>query len=83
MLAKLLELFFSIYILMMFIRIMGSWVPQFSQTKWMLFVGRMTDPYLNIFRRFIPPLGGVVDLSPILAFLVLQFAQKFLLSMVR
>ena len=30
------------------------------------------DPYLNIFRGIIPPLGGTLDLSPILAFLVLN-----------
>jgi YggT family protein len=30
------------------------------------------DPYLNIFRGIIPPLGGTLDFSPILAFLVLN-----------
>ncbi|TQD76332.1 hypothetical protein C1H46_038138 [Malus baccata] len=32
----------------------------------------ISDPYLNIFRGLIPPLGGTLDLSPILAFLVLN-----------
>ncbi|KAL0330511.1 UNVERIFIED_CONTAM: YlmGprotein 2, chloroplastic [Sesamum radiatum] len=32
----------------------------------------LCDPYLNIFRGIIPPLGGTLDLSPILAFLVLN-----------
>lgn len=32
----------------------------------------LCDPYLNIFRGVIPPLGGTLDLSPILAFLVLN-----------
>lgn len=32
----------------------------------------LCDPYLNIFRGIIPPLGGSLDLSPILAFLVLN-----------
>ncbi|GFZ15584.1 YGGT family protein [Actinidia rufa] len=32
----------------------------------------LCDPYLNIFRGLIPPLGGTLDLSPILAFLVLN-----------
>mmetsp|Transcript_12228 Transcript_12228/g.34386 ORF Transcript_12228/g.34386 Transcript_12228/m.34386 type:complete len:225 (+) Transcript_12228:111-785(+) len=30
------------------------------------------DPYLNLFRGLIPPLGGTIDLSPILAFVVLD-----------
>jgi YggT family protein len=32
----------------------------------------LCDPYLNIFRGIIPPLGGSLDFSPILAFLVLN-----------
>ncbi|KAL8497052.1 hypothetical protein ACS0TY_020653 [Phlomoides rotata] len=40
---------------------------------WMsLLVSTLCDPYLNIFRGIIPPLGGTLDLSPILAFLVLN-----------
>jgi hypothetical protein len=32
----------------------------------------VTDPYLNLFRGIIPPLGGTIDLSPILAFVTLD-----------
>ncbi|MFQ5729293.1 MAG: YggT family protein, partial [Waddliaceae bacterium] len=40
------------------------------------------DPYLNFFRRFIPPLG-VIDLSPIVAFLCLRlFIQPMMISFV-
>jgi len=31
------------------------------------------DPYLNLFRGIVPPLGGTLDLSPILAFVTLNF----------
>jgi len=41
-----------------------TWVVFFSST--------LCDPYLSIFRGIIPPLGGTLDLSPILAFLVLN-----------
>ena len=33
------------------------------------------DPYLNLFRGIIPPLGGTIDLSPILAFVVLDVSN--------
>lgn len=75
--ARVIELFFSVYILLLFIRVMSSWIPSLQHTKFILFVSRMTDPYLNLFRRFIPPIGGVIDLSPIIAFITLQFLQKF------
>ena len=32
----------------------------------------LCDPYLNLFRGIIPPLGGTIDLSPILAFIALD-----------
>jgi len=34
----------------------------------------LTDPYLELFRRFIPPLGGF-DFSSIFAIILLQLVQ--------
>ena len=70
--------FLNIYLLLIVIRILLTWFPT---VDWMnqvaSFLSPITDPYLNIFRAFIPPLGGL-DLSPILAILVLQIvAQLF------
>ena len=41
-------------------------------------LGRVCDPFLNLFRKFIPPIGGMVDISPIFALLVLQFAVRLI-----
>ena len=41
-------------------------------------LGSLVDPYLNIFRRFIPPIGQL-DISPIVAFIVLQVLVNYLL----
>lgn len=70
--------FLNIYLLLIFVRILLTWFPTIT---WMnqiaSFLSPITDPYLNIFRSFIPPIGGL-DLSPILAILVLQVvAQLF------
>lgn len=40
-------------------------------------LGRIVRPYLDLFRRFIPPMGGV-DFSPVLAVLVLGLLQRVL-----
>lgn len=69
----------QVYTLMLFARILGSWVPQLSQYRFMHFIAYYTDPYLNLFRRIIPPLG-MFDLSPIVAFLCLNFAQNILIN---
>ena len=70
---------FQVYTLMLFIRILSSWVPQVQEYRIMQFICYYTDPYLNIFRRFVPPLG-MFDLSPIVAFLCLSFIQNLVLN---
>lgn len=47
----------------------------------MQFIAAMTDPYLNLFRRFIPPLG-MIDFSPIIAFISLSFLQNIIVSLI-
>ena len=42
--------------------------------------GKVCDPYLNLFRKFIPPIGGMVDVTPIFALLVLQFLVRLIVG---
>jgi YggT family protein len=79
----LIDLLFQVYILLLFARILGSWVPELQKYKAMQFVAFYTDPYLNIFRRIIPPLGGVLDISPIIAFFALSILRQVLHSLVQ
>jgi YggT family protein len=70
--------FITIYLGLLFIRVLLTWFPNidwFNQPFAAL--AQITDPYLNIFRSIIPPLGGM-DLSPMLAFLALSFLQRAL-----
>ncbi len=76
MLLRIVETFFNIYMMMLFIRILSSWVPELAQTRFMQFISFYTDPYLNLFRRIIPPLG-MFDISPIAAFFALQLIERF------
>lgn len=76
------DLFFTVYTLMIIIRIFGSWFQGFQQTSFFRFVAHYTDPYLNIFRRFIPPIAGVLDLSPILGFFGLQILKWLLVRLI-
>jgi len=73
-LARLINLVFLVYTIMIVVRILGSWFPQAQSNYFMRFIAQMTDPYLNLFRKIIPPLG-MIDLSPIVALLVLQGAK--------
>ena len=69
---QLIDVFFKVYLIMLFGRILGSWIPELQNSKAMRFISFYTDPYLNLFRQFIPPLG-MLDISPIFAFLALEF----------
>lgn len=69
------NIIFQVYSLMLFARILASWVPQANEYRVMHFISYYTDPYLNLFRRIVPPLG-MFDLSPIVAFLCLSFIQN-------
>ena len=63
-----------IYVLMSWLRNTGSGViGQIYRA-----LGTLCDPYLDLFRRFIPPIGGVLDISPIVALLVLQFVVRLI-----
>jgi len=73
---------FLVYMIMLFVRILGSWVPDFQGHAVMRFVAYYTDPYLNIFKRIIPPLG-VFDLSPIVAIIALQVMEGVIMSLIR
>ncbi|MBA2346920.1 MAG: YggT family protein [Solirubrobacterales bacterium] len=46
------------------------------------FLEQVVAPYLNIFRRFIPPLGPI-DISPIVGILLLQIVGGILVRIVR
>lgn len=83
MVAYLIHLLFLAFTMMLFVRIVGSWFPAVAGHPLMSLVSRFTDPYLNFFRKIIPPIGGTFDLSPLLGFFALQFAEKMLLSVVK
>ena len=64
------------YSILIVLRIFMSWIPSIDWDKQPVkFVRIITDAYLDIFRRFVPPLGGL-DFSPIVALLVLSFIQE-------
>jgi YggT family protein len=68
----------GIYLLVLLVRVLLSWFPNLDWSNPLLAgVSAITDPYLNVFRGLIPPIGGF-DVSAILAFLALQLAQSLL-----
>jgi YggT family protein len=80
---------FVVYFILIFIRILLSWIPRMPYYPWLRatvdFVHQVVDPYLNIFRRVIPPLGGggfAIDISPILAIIILGIAGRVIVRLI-
>jgi len=78
-----LHLLFVSYTVLIFLRLVSSWFPGWQAHRFVRFVAFYTDPYLNIFRRILPPIGGVLDFSPILAFFALRLLEIFFLGLFR
>jgi YggT family protein len=79
-----------VYLVLIFIRIIMSWIPRIPYNPVLnavlKFVSDVTDPYLNIFRRVIPPLRmgpGALDLSPIVATFVLLIVGGIVSSIIQ
>ena len=79
-----------VYLVLIFIRILMSWIPRMPYNRYLSailkFVTDVTDPYLNLFRRILPPvrLGGAgLDLSPIVATFVLIIVGSIVVDLIR
>ena len=68
-----------IYSVFLLVRVLLSWFPNLDWGSNPILSGlsSITDPYLNLFRGLIPPLGGI-DLSALVAFLALNLVQSLL-----
>lgn len=71
---SLIDTLFHLYNFALIIYILMSWVPGSRESSFGIFLANICEPYLEPFRKIIPPLG-MIDISPIVAIFVLQFAR--------
>ncbi|MDX6627349.1 MAG: YggT family protein [Solirubrobacterales bacterium] len=89
-LAEYVSALFTVYIVLIFANILISYVPRMPYRPWLRavldFIAETTNPYLNFFRRFLPPIGGggfALDLSPVIGIIVLFVLQAVVVSLIR
>jgi len=84
-LIMLVSLTIQIYSFLILIRVLLSWVnpnpyrPTLDHPI-IRTLNQITDPFLEPFRRLIPPIGGAIDISPVVALIVLEIARRILVS---
>ena len=88
--ARYVYTFALVFAVLIFIRILLSWFPRLPYNRWLNvfldFVTQTTDPYLNLFRRFMPLVRigpGALDLSPMVATIVLLFVASIAVNLIR
>lgn len=88
--ARYVDTLVLVYLVLIFIRIIMSWLPRIPYNRYLdmalNFVRDVTDPYLNLFRRFMPPVrlgAGALDLSPIVATFVLIIVGSVVANVIR
>jgi YggT family protein len=76
------DLFFTLLSLAILARVLLSWVRVSPYHPAVDFVYRITEPILGPLRRAIPPIG-MVDISPVIAIILLQIIQQVLVAIIR
>jgi YggT family protein len=85
--ANYVDALFTVYILIIFVYILVNLLFSFGvrtpYSRWsdavLNFLRDVTEPYLRLFRRFIPPIG-MFDLSPMVAIIVLYFVRTIIVN---
>lgn len=75
----------TIYYFMIIAYVFMSWVPNVRESFVGEWLGKLVEPYLKPFRKIIPPIGGMLDISPIVALIALEFVAegiKFILELI-
>ncbi len=80
---------FLVYIILIFLNVLSSWIPRMPYNRVLRasldFVKETTDPYLNLFRRLLPPIGGggfAIDLGPILGVIALFVLRAVVVGLI-
>jgi YggT family protein len=71
--SSVIAVLYQIYTFMIIGYTLLSWLPNARDSFVGVWLGKLVEPYLTPFRRIIPPIGGMIDISPIVALIALRF----------
>jgi YggT family protein len=74
------SLLFQVYEFLVLIRVLLTWVNINPFHPAIQLLNQVTDPILKPIRRFVPPVGGTLDLSPVVALILLEITQRVVVS---
>ncbi len=82
---------FLVYSILILLNILIGWMPRIPfYSRWVRavldFVTETTDPYLNVFRRFVPSVGGggfALSFAPVVGLIVLFLVEALVVGLIR
>lgn len=80
-LITIIDIAFEVYMALMVARILLTWVRHNPYQPVIRFIYETTEPVLGFFRRIIPPIG-IIDISPIAAFLALGLLRSIIIKII-
>ena len=81
MISRVVSQLFYFYYILIILRIFLTWIPNIDwEQQPYTWLRSICDPFLNIFRGIIPPIGGMLDISPVIAIVLLQLLQGFVVA---
>ncbi len=75
------NLLFQLLTLAIIARALISWVPIDRYNPIVTILYQITEPILAPLRRYIPPIGGMMDITPIVALIILQILQAIVYNL--
>lgn len=79
MIADLLGTLIDVYVVIILVRVVLSWLPVDHDQPWARFIVDVTEPVVGPIRQVLPPFGGL-DFSPLVAMLLLQLVRNLLVG---
>lgn len=77
---RVLEFLLTGYYYVLIAYVLLSWVPSLHQSKFYYYIALLANPYMRIFRGIL--VIGMIDLTPILGFIIYQFGLSSFSEMV-
>ena len=69
----------NVYIIIILIRVILSWVRPNPYNPFVQVIYKLTEPVLAPIRRIVPPIGGTIDISPIILFFIIYVIMSILI----
>jgi YggT family protein len=71
---------FALLQIALIIRVVSSWFRLGRESRWVAWTYPLTEWLLAPIRRVIPPIGGMVDLSPLIAYFLIMIIERIVLG---